>query len=124
MLPPGCMRAACYLAAHGVLRGYPWDRSSPRRQGLPTWSLTGQVARCGFVVTEGKLRGTDFPRAAAGSAGPALRVLLTIVACLSNRSRKHPAACCTAAFLTPALPAVPSCSQLVDGSLVLGPGRG
>lgn len=21
MLPPGCMRAACYLAAHGVLRG-------------------------------------------------------------------------------------------------------
>lgn len=65
------------------------------------------------------------PQAAAGSASPVLRVLLTTVLCLSNWSRKRPAACCTAAFLTLALPTIPSCSPLIDDSLVfLGTGEG
>lgn len=60
MLPPGVYAGSllpcCPQSSEG---NHPWDRSSLRCQGLSIWSLTGQVARSGFVVTEGNLRGTD-----------------------------------------------------------------
>lgn len=109
MLPPGVYAGSllpcCPRSSEG---NHPWDRSLPRCQGLPVWSLTGQVARSGFVVTEGNLRGTDgVPRQLQAAPAPGLRVLLTTVRCLSNWSRKRPAACCTAAFLTLVLPCCP-----------------
>ena len=77
----------------------PWD--APLVTGIG-----GQWSRPGFVVMERGLRGRPSTQAAAGSSGPALRVLITAVTCLSNCARE---ACCRllTAAAAPPPPALP-----------------
>lgn len=77
------------------------------------WSahlVTGNLGRLplsGFVVMEGRPRGTDLsPWVAAGSSSPVLRILLTIVTCLSNCAQEVACCllCCCFSYFCPSLP--------------------
>lgn len=84
---------------------HPWDRrvaEMPQNAHLVTGSW-GKLPHFGFLVMEGSLRVIGrVPRQLQAAPALVLRVLLTTVTCLSNCARKRPAACCTAAFPTPA----------------------